>query len=357
MTIPLPPPLHDLVTKAESLSLRFDRGYDGYDPTTWKHRRATRDRKEGKTEFLNAFVRKFNEHPKEPFSRFLERRRKALAPLEPVERKSTAPIIVGIGRWNPVEVGFTLDRFSGCPFLPGSSVKGLLHAAAELVAKGDLEGDATFWANETSRIFGDGSEEGQPARSAFAFYDAFPSTWPTLQVDVMTPHHSKYYDRTNQTAPDWDEPVPVHFLRIAAEQIFSFWFGPRAGATLKDGDSDATKILLATALDWLGIGAKTSSGYGWFEEATQTAQKVARQPPPPAVVVWKDATLEFKPGNGMVECKHDNGRAFAKLAEVAFDDEQLRAKLEKKKTLGLVSITVSQEGNLFRIRSVTAGLP
>lgn len=355
MTIPLPPPLHDLVAKAASLSLRFDRGYDGYD-ATWKHRRATRQGgKEGKTEFLNAFARKFNDHPKEPFDSFLDRRRKALAPMTAVEHRSTSAIIVGIGRWNPVEVGFSLDRFSGCPFLPGSSVKGLLRAAAELVANGDLEGDEAFWGSEKTRIFGEGTEEREATRSAFVFYDAFPSKWPTLEVDVMTPHHSKYYDGTNQTAPDWDEPVPVHFLRIRAGETFSFWFGPRPGAAAKDSDSAALNALLATALDWLGVGAKTSSGYGWFEEALQVPQTARKEPAQPAIAVWNDVTLEFKPGNGMVECKHGKSRAFAKLTEIAFDDDTLREKLKKRKMLGAVSITVLPEGNAFRIKSVTAG--
>jgi CRISPR type III-B/RAMP module RAMP protein Cmr6 len=313
MTIPLPPPLSNLVARAQSLSLRFDRGYDGYEQDkAWQHHKADRDGgKEGKTTFLNHFAQTFNEHPQEPFNAFVKRRADALAPLKPVPRTSTSGLIVGIGRWNPVEVGFTFDRLSGCPFLPGSSVKGLLRAAAELVASGDLQGDRQFWQREgvIARIFGEGAEDAEAKRATFSFYDAFPTKWPKLEVDVMTPHHSKYYDGANPTAPDWDEPVPVHFLRIGAGTPFAFWFGPRAEAGTNEGDRQALESLLTTALDWLGAGAKTSSGYGWFDGAAHPAPAGQMPPPPPEAIVWTAAVIEWVPGSGTIRALHEKASA------------------------------------------------
>lgn len=307
MPIPLPDPLRDLVAKSLSLSLRFDRGYDGYDETkTWKHRQAGASQKEGRTQFLEKFVEAFNGHApsKDLYGQVIARRAKALEPLAPVQHTSTSALIVGIGRWNPVEVGFTFDRFTGSPFLPGSSVKGLLRAAAELVGKGELDGDSAFWTEESvNRIFGK-----QELHGTFVFYDACPAHWPALEVDVMTPHHSKYYDGSLKIAADWDEPVPVHFVRVKAGTRFLFWFGPRnqqpkdeTDRARNEADHAAIEKLLTIALDWLGVGAKTSSGYGWFE-----APATPPPPPPDQIVVWEKVLLEWLPQSGSIRVLSGN---------------------------------------------------
>src|SRR5438477_5832638 len=156
MSIPLPGPLHDLVAKSLSLSLRFDRAYDGYDEK-WEHRRSHSGQKEGKTEFLENFAKAFNDNAeaKTLYGQMITRRARALEPLVPWSHTSTSSVIVGIGRWNPVEVGFTFDRLTGSPFLPGSSVKGLLLATAILVGMGELDGERDYWKEEAvKRLFG-----------------------------------------------------------------------------------------------------------------------------------------------------------------------------------------------------------
>jgi CRISPR type III-B/RAMP module RAMP protein Cmr6 len=309
MPVPLPDSLRGLVAKSQSLSLRFDRGYDGYDEKTWGHRKASANQKEGKTQFLENFVDTFNANAeaKELYSQVIARRSRALEPLAPVPHTSTSTLIVGIGRWNPVEVGFTFDRFTGSPFLPGSSVKGLLRAAADLVRTGELDGDSAFWTEATvSRIFGE-----QELHGAFVFYDALPAAWPKLEVDVMTPHHSKYYDGTLDIAADWDEPVPVHFVRVKAGTRFLFWFGPRNRGTENAADRAAIEKLLTIALDWLGVGAKTSSGYGWFE-----APAAPPPPPPEDIVVWERALLEWLPQTGRIRVIAGNQRPETKDPQI-----------------------------------------
>jgi len=57
------------------------------------------------------------------------------------------------------------------------------------------------------------------------------------------------------------DPNPVFFLVIEKGVSFSFPF-------MVPSETDADKIehLLELGLDWLGIGAKTASGYGTFEK-------------------------------------------------------------------------------------------
>jgi CRISPR-associated protein Cmr6 len=341
--IPLPASLRDLVAESQSLSLRFDRGYDGYD-AAWKHRKAIGGQKEGKTEFLENFAKAFNTNvdakklsdQKKLYDQTIARRTKALEPLVPSRYTSTSPLIVGIGRWNPVEVGFTFDRLTGSPFLPGSSVKGVLLAAANLVAIGELDGDREFWDEKTiKRVFGV-----QDSRGAFAFYDAYPEHWPTLEVDVMTPHHSK------TIAADWDEPVPVHFLRIKRGTTFLFWIGAIDDAAA-EADRAALATLLTTALDWLGIGAKTSSGYGWFEAAAGATTRRHEE-----IVIWERAVLEWHPQTATIKItaglQHTETKDKQILGSVS---EAVMARLKKRKNV-TATVRVKRDGNQFIVLKI-----
>jgi CRISPR type III-B/RAMP module RAMP protein Cmr6 len=348
MPIPLSDALRTLVNESKSISLRFDRGYDGYDETKkWVHRAAVNDIPTGKATFLMTFVKAFNDAAaKDCHKEMLKRRKAVLHPLKPVSHTSTSPLIVGIGRWNPVETGFTFDRLTGSPFLPGSSVKGLLHAAAILIEKGDLEGGTAFWTDPNiKRIFGEQDQQG-----AFVFYDAYPETLPEMQVDVMTPHHSKYYGskEPDAIAADWDEPGPVLFLRVKAGVPFLFWFGPRHPAAANSDDRDAIEKLLTTALDWLGAGAKTSSGYGWFESdaAANVPGSSARKADKPKEqrLEWQGAMLQWEPGTGTLYAIHGALKAYAKAKDLeAVVPAELLARIKDKKRKQQLTATVIVE--------------
>ena len=345
MPIPLPESLARLIAESKSLSLFFDRGFDGYAGPKWEYRRAKAEQKEGKTEFLENFVKLFNESAdaNELYRHILSRRLLALEPIIAQCHTSTSGLIVGIGRWNPVEVGFTFDRFTGSPFLPGSSVKGLLRAVAVLVGKGELEGDHALWSDEAAvtRIFGKQEQQG-----AFLFYDALPDRWPTLEVDVMTPHHSKYYDGTSELAADWDEPVPVHFLRVKAGTRFLFWFGPRDPKKVLAGDQEAIARLLTTALDWLGAGAKTSSGYGWFEAPIEP-------PPPPRLepLIWEHAVLEWLPQTGSIKIVSSNQKAETKESKILESIPDALAKLKRRRNV-TATVHLRRDGNRFVVLQI-----
>lgn len=58
--------------------------------------------------------------------------------------KSTSPFMTGMGNEHPLENGFAFLNPYGLPYLPGSSVKGVLRTAAEQLALG-LYGDTGGW--------------------------------------------------------------------------------------------------------------------------------------------------------------------------------------------------------------------
>lgn len=99
-----------------------------------------------------------------------------------------------------------------------------------------------------------------------AFLPAGPDRDPGLELDVVTPHHTIYYERRNPGAPDTEDPVPVYFPAVkpqAERHYFAFPLIPLARATA--GDLQIAKTFLSHGLELLGLGAKTRAGYGWFE--------------------------------------------------------------------------------------------
>ena len=252
-------------------------------------------------------------------------------------------LIAGLGRKGPLEVGFTFHRY-GFPILPGSSVKGVARAWALLQI---AEKVGTTELKELDGILSaDGDKErkkyedwkaGQPAevqkladdfRTIFGttaaagravFFDAILASLPTLELDIMNPHYPKYYSG-EEPPTDWQSPVPVYFLTVAANTEFRFAVGWRGilddeGRRLRD----QAQQWLKDGLTQLGAGAKTSAGYGYFlppqpaqpagamsqwpasAQAPQPAPvsptpALPATPVPPEELVWRTGTVrEYRP--------------------------------------------------------------
>ncbi len=348
--LPLPQvlrPFVDLVAapRGTSLSLLFNRGFDGYE--------GDRSIKTGEEKrFLEVFRDRFSSPP-EDFLPFLERRTKVLeaASARALVLYSQTRLVVGLGLPHPTETALLFDRLTGCPYLPGSSVKGVLRAAARLVAAGELTtgaggaGDGAFWCEHLDRLFG--PELGgkvTPAKGELLIHDAFPTAWPRLELDVLTPHYQPYYsdEGTKEPPADWHDPNPVSFLTVQAGTRFTFWLG-HVKPTDGEDDLEASRRLLTTALERLGIGGKTSSGYGLFASgspasskplsasAPETEDLLGTPPPDPDEVLWNGAELYWKHSVATVE--GPGGIKVRDLGDVV--PEALRLRLE--------------QGNVFRV--------
>ena len=170
--------------------------------------------------------------------------------------------VTGLGRSHPVENGFAWHPVLGTPFLPGSSVKGLVRSWAELEAEPRPD------PRRTDRVFGPrrGSESTRGV-GALCFLDAVPVGPVRLDADVMTPHYANW--SADDPPGDWRSPVPIPFLTTAAET--RFLFGVIPGRAAAQGDLDSVFGWLEAALNWAGAGGKTAVGYGRFrrdEDAT-----------------------------------------------------------------------------------------
>lgn len=187
---------------------------------------------------------------------------------------STSPFVTGMGLAHGIENGFLFHHTLGVPYLPGSSIKGLMRAWAKQWEGGDE--DRTI-----ARLFGrdDKDTDGHGAGLVIVF-DALPLGPVELMAEVITPHTGGW---RNETAParhppaDWISPNPIPFLAAAPNTEFQFALGLRAGGTADD--LETAFGYLTQALEWIGAGAKTAIGFGRFQDPAvvliQQAQKKA----------------------------------------------------------------------------------
>jgi len=222
----------------------------------------------------------------------LVRRQKVMAiqqtSLTHFPAKSTSPFVTGLGNEHPLENGFAFINPYGLPYLPGSSVKGVVRSAAEELALGvfgenhgwdmlavwwlfGFEGGSSYLSSKAYNI-DVLDEEAKRRRQAYrqwveqSNYDSdclgcfiamtvtdkkkyqqdlrefllhlpddisnqgalqFWDVYPQnqkLSMDILTPHHGGYYKGEN--APhDSEQPNPNVFLTIPSGSGFDFYCG------------------------------------------------------------------------------------------------------------------------------------
>ena len=204
-------------------------------------------------------------------------------------------LLIGMAGGVMENSGLTLDRITGLPFIPGSSVKGisrhtalweiresqnepekqqsLLNMALNIFgfSPNDLNNRGDFlWAVQDDRARLDTALRAFPGdnyKGICSFLNAQPSNTENLQIvaEVLTPHFN-------------NNLRPIFFPAVEAGSEFSFAIVATRKGICKGLDQSSilnqVKSWLQTALQNNGIGAKTGAGYGWF---TIDPQAVERQ--------------------------------------------------------------------------------
>ena len=208
-----------------------------------------------------------------------------------------------------IKVGFSFDYVTGQPYIPGSSVKGLLRSyfaypavIAELLGTAlsdDIKAQpAEFIGKLEESIFGDKDTSSQ---TQDIFFDAVirhgDENGHILGDDYITPHVSGVTKN----------PTPIQLIKILPKVVLEFSF------VLHDSDIDGVIIdaqakekLFSAILAHFGIGAKTNVGYGVLTPVTYAKDKhykwenIKEDKPAPA---QKPAHKDFNaPGkNGALE--------------------------------------------------------
>jgi CRISPR-associated protein Cmr6 len=247
-----------------NMGLVFERFFNGYDLGYNKIQA------EGKITWLRKFNKNIGDQEVlEPFVKQQCLLTKALGGEYKVF-ETTYHFVSGMGYPHPVENGFAWHPILGVPYLTGSTVKGLVRAWVEDWE--DDEGDKgrlLRWFGSTSKNSAETSYESQTGD--IIFFDAIPAEPVKLVTDIMTPHMGQWYAEGDQInsldsdaekiPADWHDPIPIPFLAVE-KASFLFSVAPRNTAVMERTNIDQVLESLGLALEWLGAGAKTASGYG-----------------------------------------------------------------------------------------------
>lgn len=232
--------------------------------------------------------------------------------------KTSERLVAGLGASHVLETALTLERNTGAPYLPGSTVKGLarawglLEVASQLGVSLDHEipvnnhkqsllnviadtlisepHETVIQAIQQLRPVSENAETliqwfrfifgSQAEAGTICFIDAkyAGNQSPDFVADVMPPHYIDYYTENGGKPPaEDDNPNPVSFITVNRRNTFAFGLIPRLSAF--DGDEKASNLVTAldVAAEWLsnglsqlGIGSKTAAGYGFFNRKSLT---------------------------------------------------------------------------------------
>ncbi|MBN2835291.1 MAG: type III-B CRISPR module RAMP protein Cmr6 [Candidatus Delongbacteria bacterium] len=192
-------------------------------------------------------------------------------------------MIVGLGGESVYETSITLHHIYGIPYIPASSIKGVVRSwiinsvfgdddlhfaegrAIEDKAFCDVFGCPAEIKIDKSKFESyytrkDGKKKGD-RMGKIIFMDVLPIKEPKIEVDIMNPHYSEYYSGS-QPPTDTQRPIPIPFLTVA-DTDFQFIIGS-FGDSINDfkiADKSISVWLMET-LSAHGIGAKTAVGYG-----------------------------------------------------------------------------------------------
>ena len=218
--------------------------------------------------------------------------------------RTSGPFVTGMGLAHPLENGFLWHHTLGVPYLPGSSIKGMIRAWARVW----LEEEET-----AERLFGrdDRHAEGMAAGCLIVF-DALPTGPVELMAEVITPHDGGWRIKDGVTPADWLSPNPIPFLAVAPGAEFQFALAPRPAADA--GDLATAYAYLEQALEWIGAGAKTAVGFGRFmtPEALAAARDAVRQAEKRHQKKREEALKQAPPGVGD-DAEHEEWRAVTVL--------------------------------------------
>lgn len=176
------------------------------------------------------------------------------------------------GAKEEIALGFTFDYVTGIPYLPGSSVKGILRDAFQykeyiheiLETRNIMISNEEIIQLELLIFEGFTEEEIIPVSQRIIFYDAVlngnieKKKGNILGLDIIAPH------RKNKDLLELVEPEPITFLKILPGNFLHFIF--RLEDIILPSslilDKEDLKTLFQTILQDVGIGAKTNVGYG-----------------------------------------------------------------------------------------------
>lgn len=180
-----------------------------------------------------------------------------------------------IGQDSAFKTGFSFDYVTGLPYIPGSSIKGMLRASVEkyktdvcqwLKDNIGVSADDSLLKEMICEMFGgendddvgnDRIKNNTDVLERDVFLDAIVIDGPKnkiLKPDYITPHSSMFKN-----------PVPIRILALKPNVKLQFHFLLREKDIAQMSREQRFELYKSLILD-LGIGAKTNTGYGCLTE-------------------------------------------------------------------------------------------
>ncbi|MEI8633107.1 type III-B CRISPR module RAMP protein Cmr6 [Vibrio sp. PP-XX7] len=163
-------------------------------------------------------------------------------------------LLIGLTGNGALETGCSLSRNYGMPYIPGSSLKGVVRAWAEAQLFN------AEYADDLAELFGTrNSDKLDRVSGLVTFHDAWwipQGSDKPFVLDVVTTHHQAYYNGQQDKPSDKDSPIPNHLLAVQGSFLF-----------VLEGEAEHVafcQTMLTHALQSQGIGAKTAAGYGYM---------------------------------------------------------------------------------------------
>lgn len=182
-------------------------------------------------------------------------------------------MVIGLGNESVYEVSICLHHLYGVPYIPGQAIKGVVRSYVidKLFGGEEDKEQCALKIDSFRRIFGSQKNKGQ-----VVFFDAYPVSVPNIDIDIMNPHFSQYYSSGGLKPPaDYYCPIPINFLTVSNTE-FQFILGVNKENNMNlnnnnlefNGNNilDIAENMLVEALEFHGIGAKTSCGYGYMQK-------------------------------------------------------------------------------------------
>lgn len=186
-------------------------------------------------------------------------------------------LVTGLGEASVYETSMKLHHIYGFPFIPASTFKGTIRSWVinNYFAGNEKEAlkDGTF-----SNVFGSPKTKELDEQSGnINFFDVYPIHCPHIKLDIINTHYSEYYQNGITSPPgDYYNPNMVNFLTVT-DTTFEFTYGYDSdfcienltNTKFKGNTEEIINKWIDEALNYQGIGAKTSAGYGYFTMRSQ----------------------------------------------------------------------------------------
>ena len=193
----------------------------------------------------------------------------------PIELQDS--LLCGSGLSHLTEVGMSFMNPYGIPYIPGSSIKGILRDAAQMLAYDKTDSLTHDDVNDLFGIVGGSKEdENQVSRMGhLQFLDSFPQEFKNLlDLDILTPHHKSYF-QDNGYPHDEEDPIPIPYLVVkkGAKFKLAILHDHHNSSEQEIACSKKVQRIVEYAIEHMGFGAKTSIGYGWMKIDEKKMQK------------------------------------------------------------------------------------